>query len=77
VIRWLIALMVLCCDPLAIAYGFGTAINHRLRPSLVRSPFDTCRADASGATAPKGHQQTHALQQKRPRGPFRQLAKLM
>jgi hypothetical protein len=24
-----------------------------------------------------GHQRTHALQQKRPRGPFRQLAKLM
>jgi hypothetical protein len=33
-IRWLIALMVLCCDPLAIALtaAVGTAVNHRLRP---------------------------------------------
>lgn len=32
-LRWLIALMVLCCDPLAIALtgGIGAAINHRLR----------------------------------------------
>jgi hypothetical protein len=33
-IRRLIALMVLCCDPLAIG-GFGTAANSRLRPHLM------------------------------------------
>jgi hypothetical protein len=32
--RWLIALMVLCCDPLAIAFGLGPAINHRLKQYL-------------------------------------------
>jgi hypothetical protein len=47
-IRWLIALMVLCCDPLAIAFdgcGLGPAINHRLKPDLVRSTVDSGLAD--------------------------------
>jgi hypothetical protein len=40
---------VLCCDPLAIALTaavFGTAINHSLKPHLVRSTFDSRRAQA-------------------------------
>jgi len=46
-IRWLIALMVLCCDPLAIALtAAASARRRRLRPHLVRSTFDSCRADA-------------------------------
>jgi len=48
-IRWLIALMVLCCDPAgnrADGRGFGAVANRRLRPHLVRSTFDSCRADA-------------------------------
>jgi len=47
-IRWLIALIVLCCDPLANradGRGFGSTINHRLKPHLVRSTFDSCRAE--------------------------------
>jgi hypothetical protein len=27
-------------------YGFATAINHRLKPHLVRRTFDSCRVDA-------------------------------
>jgi hypothetical protein len=48
-IRLLIALLVLCCDPLVIALtaaASAQAINHRLKPRLVRSTFDSCRADA-------------------------------
>jgi hypothetical protein len=40
---------VLCCDPLAIALTaavFGTAINHSLKPHLVRSTFDSRRAQS-------------------------------
>jgi hypothetical protein len=47
-IRWLIALIVLCCDPLAVALtagSLGAAINHRLKPHLVRCTLDSCRAD--------------------------------
>jgi len=46
VIRWLIALMVLCCTPSRLPYRFGTAIDHRLKPRLVRSSCDRCRGDA-------------------------------
>jgi hypothetical protein len=48
-IRQLIALMVLCCDPLAIALT-AAASARRSTPSkatLVRSAFDCCRADAT------------------------------
>ena len=46
-IRWLIALTVLrparhCIDGRRV----GAAINRCLRPHLVRSTFDSCRADA-------------------------------
>jgi hypothetical protein len=49
VLRVLFVLKVLCCDPLAIALtarGFGPAINHRLKLRLIRSTFDSRRADA-------------------------------
>jgi hypothetical protein len=37
----------LCCDQLAIdGRGLGPAINHRLKPHLVRSVFDSCRASS-------------------------------
>jgi hypothetical protein len=42
-IRLLIALMVLCCDPLAIALT-GAAANRCLKPHLARSTFESCRA---------------------------------
>jgi hypothetical protein len=29
-----------------MATGLGTAINHRLKPHLVRGTFDSCRAQA-------------------------------
>jgi hypothetical protein len=46
--RWLIALMVLCCDPLAIAPAAVSAqrSTRGLKTTLVRSTSDTCRADA-------------------------------
>jgi hypothetical protein len=44
-VRWLIALMVLCCDRLHCPDrgGFGEAIGCLI---WVRSTFDSCRADA-------------------------------
>jgi hypothetical protein len=45
-IRWLIALMVLCCDPLATALT-AAASARRSTAFLVRSTFDSCRADAN------------------------------
>ena len=47
-IRWLIALMVLCCDPLAIALTAGASARRSttVKPLLVRSTFDSCRGDA-------------------------------
>ena len=56
IIRRLIALMVSCCDPLAISIdgrSFGTAIDHRLKPRLIRTSCDRCRGDAI-----KGHSGT-------------------
>jgi hypothetical protein len=64
-IRWLIALMVLCCDPLANRPdrgGFGAAANRRLRPHLVRSTFDSCRADAIEPHSGCGPEQTLPVQ---------------
>jgi hypothetical protein len=50
----------------------------RFRRTSPRSgPVYPGRPVASPNSSASGHQQTHALQQKRPRGPFRQLAKLM
>jgi hypothetical protein len=43
-IRWLIALMVLCCDPLAIA--LTAAANRRLKTTFGPQHLDSCRADA-------------------------------
>jgi hypothetical protein len=45
-IRWLIALIVLCCDPLAIALTAAASAIHCLKPHLVRSTSDSCRGDA-------------------------------
>jgi hypothetical protein len=48
-IRWLIALMVLCCDPLAIALTAAASARRSNRcqnPHLVRSTFNSCHADA-------------------------------
>jgi hypothetical protein len=41
--------------------GFGAAINHHLKPHLVRSTFDSCRADGIEGTAPMGQQRTPAV----------------
>jgi hypothetical protein len=56
-IRLLIALMVLCCDPLAIALT-GAATNRCLKPHLVRSTFESCRAqpvEGHGGYGPSSH----------------------
>jgi hypothetical protein len=48
VIRWLIALMVLCCAPLAVALRFRRRDQSPFKTKFGPSPFDTCRADAIG-----------------------------
>jgi len=56
-IRWLIALMVLCCDPMAIcpdSRGIGTAINRYLKPTFGPQHFYTRRADAIDGNSGKG-----------------------
>jgi hypothetical protein len=47
-IRWLIALMVLWCDPLAIALTAAASVHRSTtsKTTLVRSTFDTCRTDS-------------------------------
>ena len=56
-IRWLIALIVLCCDcwDCADSRGFGAAINHRLKPywSVIRSiPAVPTRSRAHSSYGP-------------------------
>jgi hypothetical protein len=48
-IRWLIALMVLCCDPLATRNDGRHSDKPLLKPPLVRRTFDSCHDVASNA----------------------------
>jgi hypothetical protein len=57
-IRWLIALIVMCCDcwDCADSRGFGAAINHRLKPysSVIRSiPAVPTRSRAHSSYGPR------------------------
>ena len=50
VLRWFILVVAMLLDPAAVlalvGIGVGAAIKRCLRPHLVRSTFDSCRADA-------------------------------
>jgi hypothetical protein len=54
-IRWLIALMVLCCDPLAIALAAASTLTQIIHRETPRGPL------AAGLPAPPAFRATQSL----------------